>query len=81
MGKDNEMFGIRLLAAAKKEKQLIDQKEFDFVLSESEEWNRMRLYEFSWNAFGKTIKLYMEPHRQQRSGRTGRGTGRNNNFS
>ena len=30
VGKDSEMFGIRFLAAAKKEKQLIDQKGVDF---------------------------------------------------
>ena len=57
VGKDNEMFGIRLLAAAKKEKQLIDQKEFDFRSVRIGRMEPDELYEFSWNAFGKTIKL------------------------
>ena len=57
VGKDNEMFGIRFLAAAKKEKQLIDQKEFDFRSVRIGRMEPDELYEFSWNAFGKTIKL------------------------
>lgn len=47
VGKDNEMFGIRLLAAAKKEKQLIDQKEFDFRSVRIGRMEPDELYEFS----------------------------------
>ena len=56
-GKDGELFGVRFLAAGKEERLILDHKDFDFRTVGIGRMEPEQLYEFSWKAFGTTVKL------------------------
>lgn len=56
-GKDGELFGVRFLAAGKEEGLILDHKDFDFRTVGIGRMEPEQLYEFSWKAFGTTVKL------------------------
>ncbi|MFR8467730.1 hypothetical protein BLA28_20600 [Eisenbergiella tayi] len=56
-GKDGDLFGIRFLAAGKEEGLILDHKDFDFRTVGIGRMEPEQLYEFSWKAFGTTVKL------------------------